>query len=72
VGRVICWFNFGGLVAHERVLRSMRLFAERVIPEFARRENNHALSSIGARRFMREIDRVEKETRAACDRSTSR
>jgi alkanesulfonate monooxygenase SsuD/methylene tetrahydromethanopterin reductase-like flavin-dependent oxidoreductase (luciferase family) len=31
-GRVICWFNFGGLVAHERVLRSMELFSARVLP----------------------------------------
>jgi len=26
------WMNSGGQVAHERVMRSMRLFAERVIP----------------------------------------
>jgi natural product biosynthesis luciferase-like monooxygenase protein len=32
VGRVICWFNFGGLVPHERVLRSMELFSSRVLP----------------------------------------
>ncbi len=31
-GRVICWFNFGGLVAHDRVLRSMELFSSRVLP----------------------------------------
>ncbi len=34
-GRVICWFNFGGLVPHDRVLRSMELFAERVMPHFS-------------------------------------
>ena len=32
VGRVICWFNFGGLVPHDRVLRSMDLFSSRVLP----------------------------------------
>jgi natural product biosynthesis luciferase-like monooxygenase protein len=31
-GRVICWFNFGGRIAHERVLRSMELFSARVMP----------------------------------------
>ena len=31
--RVICWFNFGGLVPHERVMRSVALFAERVMPD---------------------------------------
>jgi natural product biosynthesis luciferase-like monooxygenase protein len=31
-GRVICWFNFGGLIPHERVLCSMALFSERVMP----------------------------------------
>jgi alkanesulfonate monooxygenase SsuD/methylene tetrahydromethanopterin reductase-like flavin-dependent oxidoreductase (luciferase family) len=31
-GRVICWFNFGGLVPHEAVMRSMELFAARVLP----------------------------------------
>jgi hypothetical protein len=31
-GRVICWFNFGGLIPHERVLRSMELFSARVMP----------------------------------------
>jgi natural product biosynthesis luciferase-like monooxygenase protein len=31
-GRVICWFNFGGLVEQGQVLRSMELFSERVLP----------------------------------------
>ena len=31
-GRVICWFNFGGLVPHERVMRSMQLFSEAIKP----------------------------------------
>jgi len=31
-GRVICWFNFGGLVPHDRVMRSMELFSSRVLP----------------------------------------
>jgi alkanesulfonate monooxygenase SsuD/methylene tetrahydromethanopterin reductase-like flavin-dependent oxidoreductase (luciferase family) len=31
-GRVICWFNFGGLIPHERVVRSMELFSARVLP----------------------------------------
>jgi alkanesulfonate monooxygenase SsuD/methylene tetrahydromethanopterin reductase-like flavin-dependent oxidoreductase (luciferase family) len=33
-GRVIAWFNFGGLLSHTNVLRSMERFAERVMPEF--------------------------------------
>ena len=31
-GRVICWFNFGDLIPHERVVRSMELFSARVLP----------------------------------------
>lgn len=31
-GRVICWFNFGGLIPHDRVMRSMELFSARVLP----------------------------------------
>jgi hypothetical protein len=31
-GRVICWFNFGGVIPHERVVRSMELFSARVLP----------------------------------------
>jgi alkanesulfonate monooxygenase SsuD/methylene tetrahydromethanopterin reductase-like flavin-dependent oxidoreductase (luciferase family) len=31
-GRVICWFNFGGLIPHERVMRSMELFSSHVMP----------------------------------------
>lgn len=33
-GRVICWFNPGGLVPHTHVLRSMELFAAKVMPHF--------------------------------------
>ena len=31
-GRVICWFNFGGIIPHDQVMRSMELFSSRVIP----------------------------------------
>jgi alkanesulfonate monooxygenase SsuD/methylene tetrahydromethanopterin reductase-like flavin-dependent oxidoreductase (luciferase family) len=34
-GRVIAWFNFGGLLPHPSVLRSMELFAHSVLPSFA-------------------------------------
>ena len=34
MGRVICWFNPGGMVPHDRVMRSMELFAARVMPQF--------------------------------------
>ncbi len=30
----ICWFNVGGLIPHDEVMRSMRLFAEEVAPSF--------------------------------------
>jgi alkanesulfonate monooxygenase SsuD/methylene tetrahydromethanopterin reductase-like flavin-dependent oxidoreductase (luciferase family) len=33
VGEVLCWMNFGGL-PHERVRRSMELFAREVLPRF--------------------------------------
>ena len=33
VGEVLCWMNFGGL-AHDRVRRSMELFAREVLPRF--------------------------------------
>lgn len=33
-GRVICWFNFGDIIPHDRVLRSMELFSSRVLPHF--------------------------------------
>ena len=29
-----CWFNTGGMLTHERVAESMRLFASEVIPRF--------------------------------------
>jgi alkanesulfonate monooxygenase SsuD/methylene tetrahydromethanopterin reductase-like flavin-dependent oxidoreductase (luciferase family) len=31
-GRVICWFNFGGLIPHADVMRSMELFSDKVLP----------------------------------------
>jgi alkanesulfonate monooxygenase SsuD/methylene tetrahydromethanopterin reductase-like flavin-dependent oxidoreductase (luciferase family) len=34
-GRVITWFNFGGLLPHATVLRSMERFASHVLPAFA-------------------------------------
>jgi len=34
-GRVLCWFNFGGLVAHTQVMNSMALFASRVLPHLS-------------------------------------
>lgn len=34
-GRIITWFNFGGLVPHAQVLRSMEIFAARVMPRLA-------------------------------------
>jgi alkanesulfonate monooxygenase SsuD/methylene tetrahydromethanopterin reductase-like flavin-dependent oxidoreductase (luciferase family) len=34
MGRMICWFNPGGMVAHEHVMRSMELFAKKVMPHF--------------------------------------
>jgi len=33
VGELLCWMNFGGL-PHDLVTRSMRLFAEKVMPRF--------------------------------------
>jgi hypothetical protein len=33
--RLAVWMNSGGQVSHERVMRSMRLFAERVMPRLA-------------------------------------
>ena len=35
MGRMICWFNAGGLISHEHVMRSMELFADKVMPHFA-------------------------------------
>ena len=31
-GRMICWFNFFGVIPHERVLESMKLFSAEVLP----------------------------------------
>ena len=33
VDECICWFNLGGLVPHEEVKKSMRLFADKVMPK---------------------------------------
>jgi len=33
VGQVMCWMNFGGL-PHDKVRRSMELFAREVMPRF--------------------------------------
>ena len=30
----ICWFNIGGMLTHQQVEKSMRLFAEKVMPQF--------------------------------------
>ena len=35
MGRTIVWFNTGGMVPHNRVMRSMELFAAKVMPHFA-------------------------------------
>ena len=37
IGRMICWFNPGGMVPHKQVMRSMELFAEKVMPQFEER-----------------------------------
>jgi len=34
VSEIACWFNFGDL-PHERVVQNMRMFADKVMPEFA-------------------------------------
>ena len=31
---IMCWFNIGGMLTNEEVIRSMRLFAEEVMPRF--------------------------------------
>lgn len=31
--RLVCWFETGGLIGHQNVLASMRLFAEKVMPK---------------------------------------
>jgi alkanesulfonate monooxygenase SsuD/methylene tetrahydromethanopterin reductase-like flavin-dependent oxidoreductase (luciferase family) len=38
IGRMICWFNSGGQVPHKTVMRSMEMFAAKVMPSF----KNHA------------------------------
>ncbi|MGD1213340.1 MAG: hypothetical protein ABR973_18680 [Candidatus Acidiferrales bacterium] len=34
MGRVICWFNPCGQVPHRQVMRSMEMFAAKVMPHF--------------------------------------
>jgi alkanesulfonate monooxygenase SsuD/methylene tetrahydromethanopterin reductase-like flavin-dependent oxidoreductase (luciferase family) len=34
IGRVICWFNIGGMTPHAQVMRSMELFAAKVMTQF--------------------------------------
>ena len=34
-GQIMCWFNWGGLISHEKVRASMRLFMQEVAPHFA-------------------------------------
>jgi alkanesulfonate monooxygenase SsuD/methylene tetrahydromethanopterin reductase-like flavin-dependent oxidoreductase (luciferase family) len=41
VGELLCWMNFGG-IAPENVRRSMKLFAEDVLPAFSTRMVHHA------------------------------
>ena len=36
IGRVICWFNIGGMIPHVQVMRSMELFAAEVMPHLRR------------------------------------
>ena len=38
MGRVITWFNFGGLVPHPAAMRSMALFSSQVMPHFQRED----------------------------------
>jgi hypothetical protein len=35
MGRVICWFNPGGQVSNANVMRSMELFASKVMPRLS-------------------------------------
>ena len=35
MGRMLCWFNTGGLIPHAHVKRSMELFATQVMPHFS-------------------------------------
>lgn len=34
LGKLICWFNQGGLIPHAKVMDAMRLFAKEVMPKF--------------------------------------
>ena len=34
-GQIMCWFNWGGLISHEKIRTSMRLFMKEVVPHFA-------------------------------------
>ena len=33
-GKLMCWFNWGGLIPHEKICASMRLFMQEVAPRF--------------------------------------
>jgi alkanesulfonate monooxygenase SsuD/methylene tetrahydromethanopterin reductase-like flavin-dependent oxidoreductase (luciferase family) len=33
--RMVCWFETGGMQGHEKIVESMRLFADKVMPRFA-------------------------------------
>ncbi len=33
--RMVCWFETGGMQGHDKIIESMRLFADRVMPRFA-------------------------------------
>ena len=34
-GKIMCWFNWGGLIPHEKICASMRLFMKEVAPHLA-------------------------------------
>jgi alkanesulfonate monooxygenase SsuD/methylene tetrahydromethanopterin reductase-like flavin-dependent oxidoreductase (luciferase family) len=40
MGRLICWFNPGGTISHQRVVRTMELFAASVMPHFVEPASN--------------------------------
>ncbi len=44
-GRVIAWFNFGGLVPHRQVMRSMERFAKFVLPHVTQASTARVLRS---------------------------
>lgn len=34
IDRLLCWFNPGGQISHEKVMKAMKLFSEKVMPHF--------------------------------------